>query len=119
LAKLREALKQISRGEGRFSRDQLEHASNTIGDMKELARIALAAEPSVDKRTGWLIVSQDEAKLRFLLWAMHPCIGKYGDDGELQCTCGCDFRRDSVEEIERKTWEMNMRKLAASPEEKP
>ena len=37
---LRTALVEISKGEGRFNRDPLIHASNTIEDMK---RIALAA----------------------------------------------------------------------------
>ena len=32
------ALRVIERGEGRFSRDPLTHASNTIDDMKEVAR---------------------------------------------------------------------------------
>lgn len=36
------ALKEIAKGEGRFSRDHHEHASNTIDDMKELATTALA-----------------------------------------------------------------------------
>ncbi len=39
--KLREALIQIAKGEGRFSRDPLTHASNTIEDMKALADTAL------------------------------------------------------------------------------
>lgn len=34
---LEKALREISKGEGRFSRDPLEHASNTIEDMKALA----------------------------------------------------------------------------------
>ncbi len=37
-----EALKEISEGKGRFSLDQLEHADNTIEDMKQLAIEALA-----------------------------------------------------------------------------
>jgi hypothetical protein len=37
-----EALKQIAKGEGRYSQDPLTHASNTIDDMKELAKAALA-----------------------------------------------------------------------------
>lgn len=36
------ALEEIAEGKGRFSRDQFEHARNTIDDMKELARDALA-----------------------------------------------------------------------------
>lgn len=41
------ALKKIALGEGRYSRDQLTHASNTIEDMKALARAAIAkAQPS-------------------------------------------------------------------------
>ncbi len=39
---LYEALVQIAKGEGRFSRDPLTHASNTIEDMKLLAKSALA-----------------------------------------------------------------------------
>lgn len=38
---LRKALQAISRGEGRFSRDPLTHASNTIEDMIDLANAAL------------------------------------------------------------------------------
>ena len=44
-------------------------------------------------------------KLRILLWQNHACEGKYGDDGELQCNrlpFWIDFKRDSVDEIERK-----------------
>ncbi|MCJ7831327.1 MAG: hypothetical protein MUP86_02225 [Dehalococcoidia bacterium] len=37
------ALYQIVKGEGRFSRDPLTHASNTIEDMKALALAAIAA----------------------------------------------------------------------------
>jgi hypothetical protein len=39
----KKALKQIAKGEGRFSRDQFEFACNTIDDMKELAIGALDA----------------------------------------------------------------------------
>lgn len=39
--RLRAALQQISEGEGRYSRDPLEHASNTIEDMQMLALAAL------------------------------------------------------------------------------
>ena len=40
---MREALVQIAKGKGRFSRDHHEHAENTIEDMKALALNALAA----------------------------------------------------------------------------
>lgn len=40
----REALREIAKGEGRFSRDHLEHAENTIEDMKALANAALGKE---------------------------------------------------------------------------
>lgn len=36
------ALEEIAKGQGAFSRDPLTHASNTIDDMKGLAREALA-----------------------------------------------------------------------------
>jgi hypothetical protein len=42
------ALREIQEGKGKFSRDPLTHASNTIDDMKALARAALA-EPEEPK----------------------------------------------------------------------
>lgn len=43
LDRLRQALTEIQKGEGRFSLDHKQHAINTIEDMKELARAALSA----------------------------------------------------------------------------
>jgi hypothetical protein len=43
---LLKALREIAKGEGRYSRDPLEHASNTIEDMKALA------EKAITKATG-------------------------------------------------------------------
>ena len=40
--KLRSGLREIAKGEGRYSREPLEHASNTIEDMKLLAQELLA-----------------------------------------------------------------------------
>jgi hypothetical protein len=48
---------------------------------------------------------KENEKLRNLLWATHPCEGKYGDDGEMQCNnlnCMIDFKRDSVDDIQNK-----------------
>jgi hypothetical protein len=36
------ALKEIEKGQGAYNRDPLTHAWNTIDDMKELARAAIA-----------------------------------------------------------------------------
>ena len=36
-----EALKEISEAKGAYSMDRLEHASNTVRDMSNLAKIAL------------------------------------------------------------------------------
>lgn len=34
----------------------------------------------------------------------------YGDDGEMQCSqCFCDFVRDSVDDMEKKIGDFNMR----------
>jgi hypothetical protein len=44
-ADLVKALEEIAKGQGAFSRDPLAHASNTIDDMKALAREALAQVP--------------------------------------------------------------------------
>ena len=41
----RKALEKITKGEGRFNRDPLKHASNTIEDMKWLAQEALNQYP--------------------------------------------------------------------------
>ena len=39
--RLREALQEISKGEGAFNRDPLKHCSNTVEDMKAMAKAAL------------------------------------------------------------------------------
>ena len=55
-------------------------------------------------------MTEDEKKLRKLLWLHHGCDNLYGDDGEMQCSkCWIDFKRDSIEQIEKqlfkaKTW---------------
>ena len=41
---LEAALREIARGEGRFSRDPYEHACNTIEDLIAIASAALAPE---------------------------------------------------------------------------
>lgn len=48
----------------------------------------------------------EEKKVRELLWQTHPCSGKYGDDGELQCSSylpPIDFQRDTWIEIVNKS----------------
>ncbi len=44
IARLREFLERIEKGEGRYSRDHMTHAENTIDDMKQLAVRALAGD---------------------------------------------------------------------------
>ena len=44
IERLRDALTQISYGEGRYNTDQLTHAENTIEDMIGLAEAALEGE---------------------------------------------------------------------------
>ena len=46
VARLEAALRQIQKGEGRFSRDQYEFACNVIEEAKETARAALAGDES-------------------------------------------------------------------------
>jgi len=46
-AALRDALREIAKGEGRFSVDRLTHASNTVEDMKAIAVAALASLPDI------------------------------------------------------------------------
>jgi len=49
LQRLREALKEISKGEGAYSRDRLTHAENTIRAMKDLARDALGEKENMGR----------------------------------------------------------------------
>jgi hypothetical protein len=45
----------------------------------------------------------DTMALRKMVWLSHGCVGIYGDDGEMQCgKCVIDFRRDPVDEINRR-----------------
>lgn len=50
-ARLREALVEIRKGEGRFSVNDKQHAINTIEDMKALAAAALAAHQGTKTET--------------------------------------------------------------------
>lgn len=75
-------------------------------------------------------VAPEEMTLRELLWVGHAIPGdghgRYGDDGELQCSSPdglCDFRRDTVarikEHIERRGWRLMCERgepVGASPE---
>ena len=55
----------------------------------------------------------EEKTLRRLLWLKHGCSASlYGDDGEMQCNqCVIDFKRDSVEFIERRFNEIDFKKM--------
>lgn len=53
----KKALRQIAKGEGRFSRDQYTFACNTIDDMKELAEGALDA---IEYADAWDAAPDDE-----------------------------------------------------------
>lgn len=53
----------------------------------------------------------DNTHLRQLLFMSHPCPGRYGDDGEMQCgACRIDFKRDPPEFIERRLIEAAFRR---------
>lgn len=65
---------------------------------------------------GRRAVEEDNKRLRHMLFMQHrhndnsSCL--YGDDGERQCNaCWSDFNRDSVDELERKLRDWNMREL--------
>ena len=45
------ALEEIAKGEGRFSRDHLTHCTNTVEDMKEIAEAALTRVQEDDSTT--------------------------------------------------------------------
>ena len=54
IGQLRDALREIEKGEGAYSRDPLTHAENCIESMRRIARNALAssaaAHPSEEQR---------------------------------------------------------------------
>ena len=55
-------------------------------------------------------IKEENRCLRMLLWLQHDCPNKmlYGDDGEMQCNaCLTDFKRDSVDDIEKKIMKAN------------
>jgi hypothetical protein len=57
--RLREALTEIAEGKGRYSTDRLEHANNTIEDMKKLAHAALC-EQGKGPAAGWYPSRHDQ-----------------------------------------------------------
>ena len=67
-------------------------------------------------------LAQEILKLRTMLWLSHGhTTGRYGDDGELQCS-EClheygfyDWKRTDITEIEEKIAKANMKKLANMP----
>lgn len=71
-------------------------------EAKEIVDSAIA---TIDRLTT------DVKNLRRLLWLSHGCLGLYGDDGEMQCGhCLIDFKRDTVEQIEKRLVERGKRK---------
>jgi hypothetical protein len=60
------------------------------------------------------------ALLRQMLWIRHGCTGLYGDDGELQCSkCMIDFRRDPIQKIEARFFELGQAQLKADEAKLP
>jgi hypothetical protein len=56
-----------------------------------------------------LSAERDVSAARRLLFLTHPCDGKYGDDGELQCgQCMIDFKRDPIDVIDAKIVAKNL-----------
>jgi hypothetical protein len=57
------------------------------------------------RRPKYFDITDNESKLRELLWLHHGCPVHilYGDDGEMQCgNCMIDFKRDDGNQIEEK-----------------
>jgi hypothetical protein len=64
----------------------------------------------------WQTLSENEKLLRIMLFEQHGSSEHYlyGDDGERVCnSCMCDFKRDTVEELQRKLYLYNMNLLIA------
>lgn len=81
---------------------------------KTLVAELRAHADELERRIGTALASaaEDERKLRVeidawrqLAFTNHACIGKYGDDGEMQCNkCFIDFKRQSPEEISERLY---------------
>jgi len=66
-------------------------------------------------------MKEENEKLRKLLWLRHGCpfSALYGDDGEMQChVCELDFKRDSIEKIEQRFYDMGLEKYKKSLKDK-
>jgi len=65
------------------------YAADTIKQRDEILR-RVSADPLLQENLQW----------REFAWLScpHDIMGKYGDDGEMQCR-GADFRRDKIEEL--------------------
>ena len=69
--------------------------------IKLAVRLKLQAQDALD------VTRKDTERLRELLWMAWSNGMGYGDDGELQFA-GMDFKRDSLELLERKMYERNL-----------
>ncbi len=82
-----------------------------MADMEQLVSMVILhfdIPDKIAKSETWeviLSIVEGERHIRELLWAGHPCIGKYGDDGALQCNRffgkgdPIDLKRDSWHDI--------------------
>ena len=88
--------------------DKLLLTLEELSNAKKGHTAVIEAQPTVYPQ-DWAVAKaqlakaqKGEQRIRELLWATHPCEGKYWDDGELQCgrfLPPIDFKRDSWETI--------------------
>jgi len=95
-------------------------AIEKVGKIKDYEKPHESYERYLGKDSGGFPVrvvklARDIRSLRALLFASHDPTythSVYGDDGEMQCnTCGIDFRRDSVHEIDHTLTENKLKEL--------
>ena len=82
---------------------------------EDVRRLVEALHDVTSNERRWEMVGEAIIPFRRLLFATHPCVGKYGDDGEMQCNaCGIDFLRDEAVDIHKRIVDRGLRLLAGS-----
>ena len=83
-----------------------------VSDMD--AELEAHATDRVNQRAEVIRLTADDLLLRRMLWLRHGCQGLYGDDGEMQCgSCFIDFKREPIQQIDRRLREIGLRKMVA------
>lgn len=104
--------------------DLVQYLDRAESELLRLRGELTNAQEKCTTASGDYIKAERELKalreqMRQLLWTSHcgstHISNLYGDDGEMQCArCGLDFKRQPLEELQKRCYEENMKRIHAA-----